>query len=262
MSHKVPIYGLPPAIIPDNLLNCTAPSLTSLELVNCDISWKSSLLKGLRILKIANLSAKAMPKLNDWLDALNEMPQLKELSLQSATPLAPLADPLTSRAVTLPSLTHFHIRASAKGCTLALTHLLLPTLTWLHVNVDSHDHEGEDVRLVIPYVARSVYVLQDIEPIRSILTAGERTRAEVYAWAVPDADVEVLDLDTLGDMSHSACLLFSAEGNKWRSGVETTIFDALLTLLPVDFRFNVYCTEPHSTQQGVLAQTCTKVALA
>jgi hypothetical protein len=41
LSHKSPTYGLPPATIPDN---CTAPNLTSLELENCDISWKSPLL--------------------------------------------------------------------------------------------------------------------------------------------------------------------------------------------------------------------------
>jgi hypothetical protein len=110
----------------------------------------------------------------------------------------------------------------------------LPTLILLHVNVNSRDEEGEDVRLVIPYVARNVYVAQETEPIRSILIAGERTCTEVYAWAMPDVDVEVCDLDTLGDMSRSACLLFSAKGDYWRNGVDTAIFDALLTLLPVN----------------------------
>ncbi|KAN0102366.1 hypothetical protein V8E52_005581 [Russula decolorans] len=237
LSHKSPFYGLPAATIPDNLRNCTAPNLTSLELENCDISWKSPLLKSLRNLQILDISTKARPELEDWLDALNEMPKLKTLSLQSATPLGPLASPLTlgpSRTITLPSLTHFHIRAFAKDCALALAHILLPTLTWLHVDVESRDREGEDVRLVIPHVARNVYVLQDTEPIRSILIAGERTCAEVYAWATPDADVEVWNLDTLRNVSRSACLLFAAKGNMWGNGVDTAIFDALLTLLPVD----------------------------
>jgi hypothetical protein len=237
LSHKSPTYGLPPAIIPDNLLNCTAPNLTSLELENCDISWKSPLLKGLRDLLILDISTKARPELEDWLDALNEMPQLKTLSLQYATPRAPLASPLISepsRTIVLPFLTRFYIHASAKDCALALAHLLLPTLTWLHVHVESHDEEGEDVRLVIPYVARNVYVVQDIEPIRSILIAGERVCTEVLAWTTPGADVKVCGPDTLEDMSRSACLLFSAMGNSWRNGVDTAIFDALLTLLPVN----------------------------
>jgi hypothetical protein len=159
------------------------------------------------------------------------------LSLQYATPLAPLASPFISepsRTITLPFLTHFSIHALAKDCALALAHLLLPTLTRLHVDVKSRDEEGEDVRLVIPYVARNVYVLQDIKPIRSILIAGERTCAEVYAWAMPDVDAEVCDLDTLGDTSRSASLLFSARGKKWRNGVDSAILDALLTLLPVN----------------------------
>jgi hypothetical protein len=234
LSHKSPLHTVPYAIIPDILLNCTAPNLTSLKLEKCNIGWKSPLLKGLRILEILNLSANARPELNDWLDALNEMPQLKELSLQSATPLAQLADPLISRTVTLPSLTHFRIDASAKDCELALAHLVLPTLTWLHVDVESHDRGGGDVLLVIPYVARNVYVLQDIEPIRSILIAGESERAEVLTWTTPGADVKVCDPDTLGDMSRSACLQFAAKGDRWNYGVDTEIFDALLTLLPMN----------------------------
>jgi hypothetical protein len=43
-----PPRSFPPVTIPDNFLNCTAPKLTTLRLKNCDISWKSSLLKGLR----------------------------------------------------------------------------------------------------------------------------------------------------------------------------------------------------------------------
>ncbi|KAF8492738.1 hypothetical protein F5888DRAFT_1891575 [Russula emetica] len=221
-------------IIPDNLFNCTAPGLTSLELESCNLSWKSPLLKSLRILEIIHLSANARPKLDDWLDALNEMPQLKELSLQSATPRASLADPLISRTVTLPSLTHFHIDAFAKDCALALAHLVLPTLTWLHVNVESHDWEGEDVLPVIPYVIRNVCVLQDSESIRSILIAGEQTCTEVLAWTTPGADVKVCGPYTLDDMSHSACLMFAAHGDEWDYGVDTAIFDAILTLLPMN----------------------------
>jgi hypothetical protein len=235
LSHNSPMF---PAIIPDNLLNRTAPNLTNLKLENCDISWRSSLLKGLRNLQIHNVPTKARPELEDWLNALNEMPKLKTLSLQSATPRAPLASPLISepsRTITLPSLTHFHIRAFAKDCALALAHLLLPTLTWLHIDIESHDQGGEDVRLMIPYVARNVYVLQDIEPIRSILIAGERMCSEVVTWTRPGTDVKVCGPDTLRDMLPSACLMFAAKGNTWNYGVSAAIFDALLTLLPVNF---------------------------
>ncbi|KAI0281237.1 hypothetical protein BGY98DRAFT_1185018 [Russula aff. rugulosa BPL654] len=183
--------------------------LTSLRLQqNCDIGWKSPLFKGLRILEILEPSEEARPELNDWLDALNEMPQLKELSLRSATPVAPHADPLispsVSRTVTLPSLTYFYIGASAEDCALALAHLVLPTLTQLHIDIKSHNWDGEDVLLAIPYIVRKCLCPAGHRPIRSILIAGERKRTEVVTWTTPGADVK------------------------------TAISDALLTLLPTD----------------------------
>ena len=236
LSHSSHIDRLPPAIIPDNLFNCTAPSLTTLQLMGYDIDWKSPLLKGLRILEVLDLSARARPELNDWLDALNEMSQLKELSLRSATPVALFTNPLISRTVTLPSLTYFCINASAKDCALALTHLVLPTLTRLHVDIESHGRGGEDVLLMIPYVARYVCALQDIKPIRSILLEDRGTDTKVVTWTTPGADVKAYGLDDLVDMSRSACFLFAARGyrNGWKCGVNTIIFDALLTILPMN----------------------------
>jgi hypothetical protein len=220
--------------IPDNLFNCTAPSLTSLKLNKYDISWKSPLLKGLRILEIREPSAKARPKLDDWLDALNEMSQLKDLSLQSASPVARRANPLVSRAVTLPSLTHFSIDSSADDCALALAHLVLPALARLHVVVKSQRQRGRDVLLTIPYVARNIRVLQDIKPIRSILIDGRDSYIEVLTWTVPGADVKVHNQDTLcnlkGNMSSSASFLFVATGISIAA-----VADALFTHLPMNF---------------------------
>ena len=226
-----------PAIIPDNLFNRTTPNLTSLELEYCNISWLSPFLKGLRTLQIFNLSTEARPKLEDWLNVLNEMPQLEELSLQSATPLAPLTGPLIpepSRSATLPSLTRFHILDSTKECALAITHLVLPALTRLHVDVESKDWNGEDVRLVIPYVVRNVCGIHDMEPLRSILFSGQGNRAQVVGWTIPDVDVKVGYETTLKSESVSARLMFTATGKYWNHDVETTIYDGLFTLLPVN----------------------------
>ena len=231
LSHTCSLY----TTIPDNLFNCTVPSLTNLRLQNCDIGWKSPLFKGLQILKIHVLSEEARPELNYWLDALNEIPQLKELSLRYATPVAPLADPLISRTVTLPSLTHFFIHASGKDCALALAHLVLPALTWLHVHVESRDREGEDVLLVIPYVVRNVSALQDFEPIRSILIGNIGDNAEILTWSTPGADVNIDGPAIQDNTSRSARFMFAAHSSvKWHIGVPTAIFDALLTLLPLD----------------------------
>ena len=85
----------------------------------------------------------------------------------------------------------FSIHASGKDCALALGHLVFPTLTWLHVHVESRDRGGEDMLLVIPYVVRNVSVLQDIEPLWSILIGNERRDTEILTWTTPDADVNI-----------------------------------------------------------------------
>ncbi|KAF8481673.1 hypothetical protein DFH94DRAFT_691327 [Russula ochroleuca] len=147
-------FELAQVVIPINLFNCTIPRLTSLELENCNISWKSPLLKHLQTLEIFRSYTEARPKLEDWLGALNEMPQLETLILQYATPHVPPAAPLISEpllSVTLPSLTRFHIFASMTDCALALAHLMLPALIWLHI--DAKSREVEDIHLVIPYIA-------------------------------------------------------------------------------------------------------------
>ena len=70
------------AEVPETLFDTKSPRLSSLELLNCNISWKSPLLRRLKIL-IIKLSIRAMPSLTNWLDALEEMPQLKKLVLHS-----------------------------------------------------------------------------------------------------------------------------------------------------------------------------------
>jgi hypothetical protein len=223
--------------IPDTLLGGIAPRLSYLEISDCDISWKSPLLKGLRRLEIFVLSTPARPCLEDWLNALDEMPQLEALILHYATPLAAQCPPLISepdRTVTLPFLTQIDITASAEDCAVALAHLVLPALTWLHVNADSHHWEGNDVRAVIPHISRNAHGPQDTEPLRSILISGEKTRAEVFVWTVPDVDVEVRDSITLLGSALSARVFFSATGRGWVQGTDTVIFDALLAALPID----------------------------
>ena len=237
LSHNY-AYGLPPAVIPINLFNNTAPRLTSVKLEKCDISWKLPLFKRLRNLKIIRPSTEARPKLEDWLGALNEMPQLETLILQSVTPLASQAAPLVSgpsRTATLPSLTRFDISASARDCALALAYLVLPALTWLHVDAEAYDAGGEDVHLGIPYVAQNVYGLQDTGPLRSILISGKRTRIKFLACTMPDPDIKVSVPHTSFRASDPARLVFTATCRSWNYGVASGIFDALLTHLPVNY---------------------------
>jgi len=224
--------------IPDSLFDRTTPMLTRLELISYSIGWKSPLLKGLQTLKIVTPSMQAMPTLKDWLAALDQMSQLKTLVLHGANPAVSVNNPLLSepqRTVTLPSLSHFDITASAKGCTLALTYLMLPALISLHMTSKSQSWDGDDVRLLIPYVAQNAHGPQDTALLQTILLNGQPMHATIVAWAVPDANVEVCNSGTLIKALVSARLVLSATPDDgWRDGTETVIFDVMLSHLPLN----------------------------
>jgi hypothetical protein len=154
------------------------------------------------------------------------MPQINTLILNSATPLAPptplISEP--SRTVTLPSLTRFHLSSTAEDCALALAHLVMPALTWLHVLAESFTLGSEDMRTLIPYVAQNIHGRQETEPFRSILIRGKRTQAKILAWTMPDADPEECNPN----------LMFAATGMEWDPDVSIEVFDAFFKLLPVD----------------------------
>jgi len=225
-------------IIPNSLFNGTAPMLTRLKLIGYSIGLKSPLLKGLQTLEILGPPARAVLTLEEWLAALNEMSQLKTLVLHTATPAVSIDNPLISephRTVTLPSLTHLNITVSAKGCALVLAHLVLPALISLHVTSESQSRDGDDVRLLIPYVARNAHGPQDTAPLQTILLIGESIHAKIVAWTVPDANVEVCDVRTMIKASASARLVFSVtSASRWRYGTDTVIFDAMLSHLPLN----------------------------
>jgi len=177
------------------------------------------------------------PTLEDWLAALNQMPQLETLVLHNATPAVSVDNPLVSepqRTVTLPSLTHLDIAASAEGCALALAHLVLPALISLHVTSECQSWDGDNVRFLIPYVGRNAHGPQDTAPLQAIVLSGQAIYADIIAWTVPDADLEVCDIGTMIKASASARLVLSVTASGWRYGTDTVIFDAMLSHLPLD----------------------------
>jgi hypothetical protein len=230
-------------VISDTLFNGTTPRLTGLELYGCDISWKSPLLRGLQTLEILNpsLAVVARSTLEDWLDALNGMPQLQTLTLQ--TPIFHYSDVPTDsvdlliseprRIITLPSLTKLYIHAPAMDCVLAFAHLVFPALISLYVHAESYWEDGEDVQLLIPHVARNAHGPQDSMPLQSILLDGEQTCVEMVTWTAPDAELGVHNRITLRHAADSARVHFFAIGGHWNYGTDTAIIDALLTHLPV-----------------------------
>jgi hypothetical protein len=91
--------------IPDALFNITAPKLACLEASRCGMNWKSPLLKGLQSLEIC-FPRNARPLPEDWLDALDETPQLEALILDCASPICFIGHAIISSALlhSLPSL--------------------------------------------------------------------------------------------------------------------------------------------------------------
>ncbi|KAH9047734.1 hypothetical protein EDB84DRAFT_1460873 [Lactarius hengduanensis] len=223
--------------IPDTLFDGTTPRLSHLQLHQCDISWKSPLLKGLKYLQIHIPSRDVRPSLSDWLDALDEMPQLEMLNLHSASPIAP-PDALLSggveRTVTLPSLEHLNISASVRDCGLALVHLLLPALTRLHLAATSCSLDGSDVQEILPYVVRHAHGPQDTQPLQSVLVRNDRTRADVLAWTKPNIDAKSHNPIAFLEVMAFARVAFSVTNEDWSPGTHAEIFEAAMTALPMD----------------------------
>ena len=112
---------------------------------------------------------------------------------------------------------------------------MLPALISLCVNAKSRTWDGDDVQFVIPYVARNAHGLQDTAPLQTILFNAEEMLVEIVAWTVPDADVEVCDLDTLTKAADSARLVFTVTTESgWDCRMDTVIFDAMLPHLPLN----------------------------
>src|SRR6266702_2227658 len=220
--------------IPDTLFNGTTPRLSCLKLSHCNISWKSPLLKGLKNLEILMQSVGARPSLAVWLDALDEMPQLKTLVLHSATPIVPFPFNVeVERTVTFPFLTHFDISGCVEDCALALAHLVLPALNRLCLTAKSSLPNGGDVQKILPYVTRHAHGPQDTRPLRSVLIRAERTLVDILAWPAPDIDVDVCDTSYAATLSARVAL--SVTSKDWFiPGAHIGVLAAAIAALPLD----------------------------
>ena len=216
-------------IFSNTLFNRTAPKLTDLTLIGGSMRWNSPLLKGLRLLVIVRPPKRARPTLAAWLDALNQMIQLESLTLDSATPInsaGGLHILQPRRTVTLPSLIQFSIRASSEDCALGLAHLVLPVLTSLKVDAESHNRGGNDLALLIPHVARNAHGPQDIGPLQTMVLIGMNDTAKILAWTELDINIKGHDLTT---RSISARVVFT-----FISKTKGIHLDALLTHVPTN----------------------------
>ncbi|KAH9030306.1 hypothetical protein EDB84DRAFT_1494855, partial [Lactarius hengduanensis] len=237
------------AFVPDTLFGGTTPNLSFLELWNCDINWKSPLLGGLKHLEIRTPLKR--PSLSVWLEALDQMPQLKTLTLHRASPIVPLGVSIPSdaeRAVTLPSLTLFEMSSLARSCGFALAHLVLPALTSLCVIAESCRRDYSDVQEILPYVSRHAHGPQDSQPLRSVLLRSSAMGVEILAWTSPDVDVELSEQITLSDARHSGRVSFSVTNDGRSPGVDTDTFSAVIEALPLDGLVTLTVQNPFNRQ--------------
>ena len=230
-KHRYP----PPASIPDTLFDGATPRLSCLELRRCNISWKSPLLKGLRCLEVFSPSKHERPSLADWLDALDEMPRLKKLVLQSASPIAP-PFPFNierTRTVTLPFLADMDISASVGDCALTLSHLVLPALTRLYITAKSMLPNGADMLEFLPYVARHSHGPHDMRPLQDVLIRSAWKRIEIFAWLGIDA--RTYNFTTpLGAMTTTSRVALSVTCRNWLRETNIEVLDVAMAALPID----------------------------
>jgi hypothetical protein len=179
-------------------------------------------------------SPDSIPSRSVWLDALDEMPQLKMLTLRGASPVA---DPFpfdVERTVTLPSLAHFDISESPRDCAFALAHLDLPALTCLSINTFSSLFDGDDVREVLPYIAQHAHGSQDTQLLQSVLVRGKKTRADILAWPVPNIDVELHGSASLAATAPARVALSLRSKNWTRFNYHNEILGMAMAAVPLD----------------------------
>jgi hypothetical protein len=226
--------ALAPIEIPPTLFDSTAPRLIRLELDNCYISWSAPLLKGLRHLKLLYRDVAERPDLQSWRDAMCELSQLKSLDLHAATPVVPQIITPIREPFTLPSLTRLHLSDSANCCALALSHLVLPSLAWLHIEVSSSHPRGEDIQIVLPHFVQSAHGHQDTTPLQSMVVDVCSHRIDVLLWTIPDAGTDYHDYGSFAGASPSARAVFTVHSSSfWDAGASTGVCRAVLSALPV-----------------------------
>jgi hypothetical protein len=189
---KLTVPDMLQLFLPNNLFKGTTPRLVSLELIAVTISWKSPLLRGLKYLEIYEPQNNDMLSITVWLDAFDEMSQLKELVLCTASPLD---DGFTfpsdiKRTATLPVLTHLNLSSTAGACAIALAHLVLPALTSLILQAKSSAYWGHDALILFQYVTQHVHGPQDAQPLQSVLLHSDKAYTRIAAWctSTPDTD--------------------------------------------------------------------------
>ncbi|KAG2343939.1 hypothetical protein BDR05DRAFT_1059218 [Suillus weaverae] len=142
-----------------------APNLRSLQIKYCDLSWASSVLTGLTVLDIKNLSPECLPTLDELISALRRMPALHTLELEDALPTFPLQTTSLPRApramnVRLPHLKRLRLVAKVLEVANVLARIELPDSTMLEVQLgcraSSSRNTNQEWKLSLPIISRAL----------------------------------------------------------------------------------------------------------
>ena len=226
---------IPDIQVINTLFGGSTPRLSCLKLCNCAIRWNSPLLKGLKHLEIVAHRPMERPTLANWLDALDEIPQLKTLTLHWASPVAPCFPFDVGRTVTLPSLTHLDISASLQDSAFAAAHLELPALTSLSLTSVPVDRyiKGRGVQDFLTFALRHIHGAQDIRPLQSAYICYFGNDLQLFAWSDPDIGTLVQDPPAFLSATLPMRVNLSFQ---WR-GTENgclEIFRTMMAALPLD----------------------------
>ncbi|GLB41913.1 hypothetical protein LshimejAT787_1005130 [Lyophyllum shimeji] len=133
--------------IPTTILNGPTPYLKRLELQKCNISWDSSLLRGLTHLTIRDVTASARPTTQQLMDALERMPGLQVFDFQDALPLSPQTEavhPPPDRIIHLPQLIHLSIASTVPECVNLVSRITIPASARVHLSCSGTEATGSD----------------------------------------------------------------------------------------------------------------------
>ncbi|KAG1880457.1 hypothetical protein C8R48DRAFT_767242 [Suillus tomentosus] len=157
-------------------LSFPAPNLRSLQIRNFDISWTSSVLTGLTVLGIKELSPECLPTLDELISVLRRMPALHTLELEDALPTLPpqtTSLPCTPRAlnVQLPHLKRLLLAAKFLEVANVLARVELPDSTMLEVQLRcsafSSMNPNQEWNLSLPIISRALESCFKATPAKS-----------------------------------------------------------------------------------------------
>lgn len=201
-SYYVTDEGFPLA---DDFLAGETPRLRRLELIRTRINWKSDILSGLTSLKISKIPHANRPSLEQMMDILTKMPNLRLLwledFLQTSEPEAVCETQSgggpspASGSIGLSKLRSLHLHATTLQCATILDALKMPPTAALDLVIRGDSKTGRDFSALFPTFKR---LGSDKQRIRSMIVdrySVHSVTMRAHASASNTAAVPLLKLE-------------------------------------------------------------------